>query len=37
MDSNEEIFKRVLDEEDFRTALADFYLARVYGELRNSA
>lgn len=36
MDSNEEIFKRILDDEDFRAALADFYLARVYGLLRET-
>jgi type I restriction enzyme, R subunit len=36
MDSNEEIFKRILDDEDFRAALADFYLARVYGRLRET-
>ena len=36
MDSNEGIFKRILDDEDFRTALADFYLARVYGRLRET-
>jgi type I restriction enzyme, R subunit len=37
MDSNEEIFKRILDDEDFRAALADFYLARVYGHLRDTS
>ena len=36
MDSNEEIFKRILDDEDFRATLADFYLARVYGRLRDT-
>lgn len=36
MDSNEEIFKRILDDEDFRAALAGFYLARVYGRLRET-
>lgn len=36
MDSNEGIFKRILDDKDFRAALADFYLARVYGRLRET-
>jgi type I restriction enzyme R subunit len=36
MDSNEEIFKKILDDEDFRRALGDFYLARVYGRLREA-
>ncbi|MFN8232216.1 MAG: type I restriction endonuclease [Actinomycetota bacterium] len=36
MDSNEEIFKRILDDEEFRRALGDFYLARVYGRLRET-
>jgi hypothetical protein len=35
-DSNEETFKRVLDDEDFRAALADFYLTQVYGRLRDT-
>ena len=36
MDSNEEIFKKILDDEAFRRALGDFYLARVYGRLRET-
>jgi hypothetical protein len=36
MDSNEEIFKKILDDEDFRRALGDFFLARVYGRLRET-
>ncbi|MEX0985436.1 MAG: type I restriction endonuclease [Actinomycetota bacterium] len=36
MDSNEEIFKKILDDEEFRRALGDFYLARVYGRLRET-
>lgn len=36
MDSNEEIFKKILDDEEFRRALGDFYLARVYGRLRQT-
>ena len=34
VDSNEEIFKRILDDEDFQAALSDFYLRRVYERLR---
>ncbi|MGH3427237.1 MAG: DEAD/DEAH box helicase family protein, partial [Mycobacteriales bacterium] len=34
VDANEEIFKRILDDEDFRLALGDFYLRKVYGRLR---
>lgn len=33
-DSNEEIYKRILDDEDFQAALSDFYLHRVYERLR---
>jgi type I restriction enzyme, R subunit len=34
MDSNEEIFKRILDEEDFQQVLLDYYAKRVYKRLR---
>jgi type I restriction enzyme R subunit len=34
MDDNEAIFKQVLDDDDFRRVLADFYLRKVYGRLR---
>ena len=34
MDANETIFKRILDDEDFRAVLADYYLRRVYRRLR---
>jgi type I restriction enzyme R subunit len=34
MDANEAIFKRILDDEDFRRVLADFYLRKLYGRLR---
>jgi type I restriction enzyme, R subunit len=34
MDSNEEIFKRILDEEDFQHVLLDYYAKRVYARLR---
>ena len=30
MDANDEIFKRILDDEDFRATLGDFYLRKVY-------
>ena len=35
MDSNEEIFKRILDDEEFQSVLADYYLHRVYERLRS--
>ena len=34
MDANEAIFKRVLDDEDFRQVLADFYVRKMYSRLR---
>ena len=34
MDANEAIFKKILDDEDFRELLADFYLNKVYRRLR---
>ena len=34
MDANDEIFKRILDDEEFRAALGDFYLRKVYERLR---
>ena len=34
MDSNEEIFRRILDDETFRKAILDYYAARVYERLR---
>ena len=37
MDDNEAIFKRVLDDEDFRSTLMDLYAARVYDRLRQGA
>jgi type I restriction enzyme, R subunit len=37
MDANNEIFKRVLDDEDFRTLLADYYVKKVYEKLRDAA
>jgi type I restriction enzyme R subunit len=35
MDENEAIFKRILDDPDFRQALMDLYAARVYQRARN--
>jgi type I restriction enzyme, R subunit len=37
MDANNEIFKRVLDDSDFRTLLADYYVKKVYEQLRDAA
>jgi type I restriction enzyme R subunit len=34
MDANEEIFKRILDEPEFRATLFDHYLGRVFSSLR---
>jgi type I restriction enzyme R subunit len=34
MDSNQAIFKQILDDPDFKQALADFYLRKVYHRLR---
>jgi type I restriction enzyme R subunit len=34
MDANNEIFKRVLDDQDFRAVLADYYVKKVYDGLR---
>jgi type I restriction enzyme, R subunit len=34
MDSNEEIFKRILDDEDFRRTMLEYYAVRLYERLR---
>ena len=34
MDANEAIVKRILDDDDFRVVLADFYLRKMYQRLR---
>ena len=34
MDTNEEIFKRILDDDDFRRTMLDYYAARLYERLR---
>lgn len=36
MDANGEIFKRVLDDKDFRDLLADYYVKKVYDRLREA-
>jgi type I restriction enzyme R subunit len=35
MDDNEAIFKRILDDEDFRSALMDLYASQVYKQARD--
>ena len=37
VDANDESYKRILDDEDFRNTLGDFYLRKVYERLRASA
>jgi len=37
MDANSDIFKRILDEEEFRDALGDYYVKKVYEQLRGVA
>ena len=37
MDANSEIFKRILDEQDFRELLGDYYGKKVYEQLREAA
>ena len=37
VDANEEIFKRVLDEEGFSEEMEEFYLRRVYERLQDAA
>ncbi len=34
VDANDEIYKKILDDEDFRAALGEFYLRKVYERLR---
>jgi hypothetical protein len=34
VDANDEIYKKILDDEDFRATLGEFYLRRVYERLR---
>ncbi len=37
VDANDEIYKKILDNEDFRAALGEFYLRKVYERLRDPA
>jgi type I restriction enzyme R subunit len=37
VDANEEIFKKILDDEDFRATLGEFYLRKVYERLQAPA
>jgi type I restriction enzyme R subunit len=37
VDANDEIYKRILDDEDFRATLGEFYLRKVYQRLREPA
>ena len=34
VDANDDIFKKILDDEDFRSALGEFYLRKVYDRLQ---
>ncbi len=37
MDDNSEIFKKILDDDDFSDFLRDHYLGKVYTQLRDVA
>ena len=37
MDANSEIFKRILDDDEFRELLGDYYVKKVYEQLREAA
>jgi hypothetical protein len=37
VDANDEIYKSILDDEDFRNTLGEFYLRKVYERLREPA
>jgi type I restriction enzyme R subunit len=37
MDANSDIFKRILDDDEFRDLLGDYYLKKVYAQLRDAA
>jgi type I restriction enzyme, R subunit len=37
MDANSEIFKRILDDDEFRELLGDYYVRKVYEQLREAA
>lgn len=34
VDANDEIYKKILDDEDFRATIGEFYLRKVYERLR---
>jgi type I restriction enzyme R subunit len=36
VDANEEIYKKILDDEDFKAAVSEFYLRKVYERLRET-
>jgi type I restriction enzyme R subunit len=36
MDANDEIFKRILDDADFHTLLAEYYVRKIYDRLREA-
>lgn len=36
VDANDEIFKKILDDDDFRSIIGKYYLQRVYGRLREA-
>jgi type I restriction enzyme R subunit len=36
VDANDEIYKRILDDEDFRATLGEHYLRKVYARLREA-
>jgi type I restriction enzyme R subunit len=37
VDANDEIYKKILDDEDFRATVGEFYLRKVYERLRENA
>ena len=37
VDANDEIYKKILDDEDFRATIGEFYLRKVYERLREDA
>jgi type I restriction enzyme R subunit len=37
VDANDEIYKKILDDEDFRATVGEYYLRRVYERLREAA
>jgi type I restriction enzyme R subunit len=37
MDANADIFKRILDDDEFRELLGDYYVRKIYEQLREAA